>query len=150
VPDLASLVKLGFDVAELRSATLVSYANRDNGEERSIHVWRRRSKRWETHSLDDLASGSCLPVPPSNIYLVGSGVQRTLAASVAQLGDVTHIESHDVVRVVRQFDETMDFTGEEWRALAQRHSLRLVDLNETRRKWGRYGPPKEPTVHSGD
>jgi len=147
VPARQTVVQFSFDVARLRSVYLVAYDLKPRTSETVLHVWNGRSQEWAPVQMQDVASGSVFGVLPDLAILVGrdEDVPAELASAVAACcADVRRIPKLSPMDLANGMNESMEFTAHEWRWLKDRYGLTLKDLNEERRRYGRYGKPGEP------
>ena len=57
--------------------------------------------------------------------------------------DAKRLPKLNPVDLANGMNEVMEFSGHEWRWLADRYKLTLNDRNWERRRYGRYGKPGE-------
>ncbi len=147
VPAREGVVKLGFDIAALRGAILISYQMPTGGEGQPVmHIWNVDAKAWKPLSLDEYSFGQFFTTDPDRIYLVGpdAAVPAVVVAGAEQVGcPVVRIGTLGAAGALNEFHKTMKFSWREWQALSKRHGVAVEDQNEARRRWGRYGPPKK-------
>ncbi len=143
VPARQRVVELGFDMHTLRDLTLITYRTRGAAQSPLLHLWNSKSKSWNELNPESFAFGQFMTGQPRIIYLVGlpNDVPQILVDGAAQAKKVVRIETLDVVTLVNTLNETLNFSTREWKALEPRYGLKTKDLNEERRKWGRFGPP---------
>jgi hypothetical protein len=145
VPARERVVKLGFDIAALRQAVLITYQVNPADGQPVLHRWDVKGKAWQPLGLDAYAFGQFFTSGGGSVYLIGSDAElpALLVTGAEQLGaKVYRIETLDVANALNRLNATLKFSWREWRALSERHGLQVEDKNLARRKWGRYGPPK--------
>ncbi len=144
VPSRYMLVKLGFDLAGMRSVKLMSYHDKTTTSETLLYEWNRRLKAWDPVDLSVYRSGDAVESRGSTlVVLIGSDKQvpSGLINGSSWADTVVRIESLDMVTLANSLDRIFRFTSAEWRGLAQKYGLELKDLNENLRRWGKYGKP---------
>lgn len=143
VPARYRVVKLAFDVAQLRDVTLVSYRTGKTSAEPLLFVW--SGSQWNSISLDQYRSGSFMGSSPAQVVVVGNekDISNPLSTAASEVA-VKRVEKIDVATVVADLDRVLNFTAAEWRTLAQRNELQIEDVNAERRHYGRYGKPGQP------
>ncbi|HAS82899.1 MAG TPA: hypothetical protein DCS43_09575 [Verrucomicrobia bacterium] len=143
VPARQRLVELAFDMHTLRGLTLISYRAGSTGKPPLMHLWNTQSKSWSELNPESFAFGQFMTGQPKIIYLIGlpSDVPQILVDGATQAKKVVRIETLDVVNLINTLNETLAFSPREWKALEPQYGLKTKDLNEERRKWGRFGPP---------
>lgn len=143
VPDRQRMVALAFDVQALRPIVLVTYRGNALSKAPLLHVWNSRSNAWNQISPEDFLFGRYMPAQPNNLYLVGadSDLPPSVIEGAGQARNVIRINSLNIAAAANIFNETMKFSGREWKTLSTRHGLQTRDLNVDKRKWGRFGPP---------
>ncbi len=143
VPARFRIVQFAFDVAALRDAALVSYDDVSEGEDVILHVWNAKGRSWQRISADEFSFGSFTKRKIGNMYLLSSGPElpAVVLTGASQAGQVSHIDSLNLMTVANSLNKSMKFKSREWKLLSERHGLQIKDLNYERRRWGRYGPP---------
>lgn len=143
IPARYSVVQFAFDVTRLRNSDLVVYDTRGEKGELVLHFWDAQRNDWTKSSVDELRLGALFDDLPTRTFLVGPDrdVPASVQAAVTALGGkLVRIPSLKVVDMVNAVNEGLRFSPGEWKWLAKRHGLQIVDLNVDRRKYGRYGP----------
>lgn len=137
------LVQIAFDMALMRDVTLVSFDKNAKTGKITLHVWDNDIKQWVNTNLDEVKAGAGAKQAIKNSIIVGvdAGALTTLAGSTP--GDVKTVVSTDLVNLMNALNDVYLFNPNEWKWLAKRHDLELKDLNEDRRRYGRYGKPGE-------
>jgi hypothetical protein len=143
IPPRHTVVQLAFGVARLRPVYLVAYDTRVPGSGLVLHFWDTRRNDWVRTTTDGFRAGALFDELPGRIVLVGTDkdVPAEVASAAAGLGKVQRVSSLLVKDMINSLDEGMKFTAGEWKWLAKTYGLQIVDLNEERRMYGRYGPP---------
>ena len=147
IPERRTLVQLGFDIASLRDATLMTYRQTADQLPR-LHVWSPMLNIWQSVDPDGYVSGDALPGQVRDVVMVGApeGRPEALLLTPAWARDFKSIESTDMMELVNGLNDTYRFTPGEWKWLAPRYRLTIKDLNEERRRYGRYGRPDQTTT----
>ncbi|MFC1451770.1 hypothetical protein ACFLSJ_00315 [Verrucomicrobiota bacterium] len=142
IPARHTIVQIGFDMTRIRPVHLVACRDGAAGAP-IIHVWDGDAGDWVQIGLDEYASGGVFTTRPRRIVLIGS--ERDLPQAVRRASswaaELERIPSLQIVDLVNGLDGLLHFAPWEWKWLAKRHELKLKDLNEDRRRYGRYGPP---------
>jgi hypothetical protein len=141
IPARHTVVQLAFDLTSLRPIKLVAYDGKPDTEKPAMHLWEPAAGEWVQIDLDRYRDGSVFPTAPDLVLLVGADRDLpTVLLDAPPWGqNVKRVPALDVKTIVNTVNETARFNGREWKWLADRYSLRLKDLNETRRRYGRYG-----------
>ena len=146
VPAREAAVRMAFDMAAMRPSYLVSYQARPGTEAPWLHVWDAAARRWIETTLEAYGAGANFGRMPRTVFLLGTEIEFP-----AQLEDLAgwadrsvRLTTLDPMPCLNAFHEAFAFTPAEWRWLARRYNLDLKDLNEQRRRYGRYGPPGQP------
>ncbi len=153
VPARHTIIQLAFDIAALRNVALIAYDKpAPETEEPLLHVWSSSNHAWVHLTLDEYNVGTFCDQEPNEMILIGndSDLPASLIAGAAQAMTVTHIDTLSLVTVINTLDKSMKFSPREWKVLAQRHNLTIKDQNYERRRWGRYGPPKDEKTESDE
>ncbi len=155
VPSRYTLVKLGFDLAKLRSVKLMSYHDNTTTSETLLYEWNRRLRAWDPVDLSVYRSGGAVEDNvAAMVVLIGSDKQipASLINESSWADTVVRIESLDMVTLANSLDRIFNFSAAEWRWLSGKYGLKLKDLNEDLRRWGKYGKPgtqqKKPATQS--
>jgi len=145
VPARPAVVRFCADVVRMKSAAMVCYESRQHGGRPELFLWKAASGDWVKISADEYRSGAIFG-PGQRRVLVAGTDRAALAALVelsAGLGDVATIDRLDLMSMANSINDIAPFTSGQWKALARRHDLQLKDLNEERRRYGRFGKPGE-------
>ncbi len=143
MPVRYTVVQFAFDVARIRPVELLAYDKGTGDEPLLLHVWDAAAGNWKPADLDTYQDGSLFAKPPKRVFLVGdkASLPAELTAAPAWAKDVTPIASLKVLDMANTMDGELNFSGREWKKLAARHNLELVDENADKRRYGRYGKP---------
>lgn len=145
VPNRYRMVKLAFDLHALRGVEMLSYNGSPGDSNPQLYRWDPRSGGWIQLSLDAYRGGVWRSTAPQRVVLIGGSLElpEVLLAASGQLATTAHIPNLEMVTVVNALDRQFSFTPAEWSMLAARHGLTLKDVNEQRRRYGRFGPRGE-------
>ncbi len=146
VPARQHMIQLGMDIALLRNGELVCYERMPGGET-VLHHWDRRAREWVPLSLESFAQGRYQRgAAPQRLYVIGTDLELTAEVldGAAHAREVERIPTMLPAAAVNQLNESLRFSRREWQMLAERYNLSIVDKNEERRRWGRFGPPDAP------
>jgi hypothetical protein len=142
VPARYTIVQLAFDVASMRDVTLLSYQTAEKPRRVAVHAWNEPAGRWTEANLESLRAMLMGP-PPVRTLLVGRDgeappeIERFCSAG----RDVVRIGDAGIVPMLNAFHNVLRFSTQEWQWLSRRYGFELKDLNESRRRYGRYGQP---------
>ena len=144
VPARARMVRLGFDVHALRGVILMSYRQTDDPLQPLVHVWNRSSRSWQRVDLSQIKDTPNIPASPHQVFVIGPSaiVPDILLTVLAHATEVQVLQTFSVADILTRLDESMDFSLQEWRALAQRFDLEITEIQDERSRWGRFGPPR--------
>ncbi|MFC1461433.1 hypothetical protein ACFLQR_02805 [Verrucomicrobiota bacterium] len=142
VPARLRVIQLAFDMALLRPVSVVAYSGDVKSEKPVLHLW--TGSGWRYVSVDDFSDGSFLKSVPSRAILVGGdkALPSVLARSVAWCPDTQRIESLNIADLINALDRSFKFKGREWKRLAGRYELTLIDMNDERRASNPYDIPR--------
>ncbi len=156
VPAPPTVVEWAHDIARLRPLLLVVYQERAITNVPVVHIWDSASQDWLRIASQQFVTGAIFDRPPPHAILVGPDhlLPPGMSQKPSWATKLTRIPRVDLVSMVNALNEIFSFTPSEWRALAERYGFTLRDLNEERRRWGRYGrpgegPPPPPPVPRG-
>ena len=143
VPSRYTIVQFAFDIVAMREVALVAYDNNSGSEEPLLHAWDADNGSWKRITADEYAVGAFSSREPEEMILIGSDeiLPAAVIAGASQAKNVTRIDTLSLMTVVNTLNKRMKFSSREWSLLAERHGLKIKDLNYERRRWGRYGPP---------
>jgi hypothetical protein len=142
MPVRYTVVQFAFDVARMRPVQLLAYDRGTGDEPLLLHVWDAATKKWAPADITAYQNGSLFTATPKRTFLVGG--EADLPADLAAPGwakDVTPIPSLKVLDMANTMNKDMKFSRREWKKLASRHNLDLVEENHEERRYGRYGKP---------
>jgi hypothetical protein len=149
MPVRYTVVQFAFDVARIRPVELLAYDKGASDEPLLLHVWDAAGSNWKPAEVAAYRDGSLFARTPKRVFLVGgeADLPAELAAAPAWAKDVTPIPSLKVLDMANTMNRKLKFSNREWKKLAKRHNLELIDDNAERRRYGRYGKPG--TKYSG-
>lgn len=147
VPSRYTMVKLAFDMAKMRNVELVSYHDMTRVKETHLYLWDTSIREWRSVTVDGYNSQEILKQRPERIIVVGSDKQLPQVLKETLQNPATlRVPTMDIVTIFNTLNKAFKFTPNEWKWLAGRYGLKLKDLNEEKRRWGKYGKPGEETV----
>lgn len=125
VPARPHIVKLAFDVLELREITLVAYSGNADTAAPRLHVW--RSNAWQRVSFPDFCAMKLIDPPPANAILIGDEqvVPRAFLQGPAWPGKLSRVFSMQFPDVVNELDKYIKFSSRERKQLADKYGLEL-------------------------
>jgi len=143
MPGRYTVVQFAFDVARIRPVELVAYDKGVGDEPLLLHVWDAAAADWKPADIAAYQDGSLFDAQPKQAFLIGgdADLPAEIADGSAWCKKVTRISSLKVVDMANSMNAKLNFSGKEWKRLAQRHNLELADDNAERRRYGRYGKP---------
>lgn len=142
IPARYTIVQFAFDVARLRSVSLVAYEAGTDSSSPVMHVWDQDIKEWVRTSVGEYSSGALFRATPDVTVLVGTaGIMPGIILETSRSASVREVPDLNIAQLVNTLNTEVSFTPAEWRYLAGRYGLQLKDENAQRRRWGRYGPP---------
>jgi hypothetical protein len=98
-------------------------------------------------SVEDFGLGARFAAMPRTAFLLGTEVEfpAAIEAAAAWADTKVRLPNMDVVTCLNAYDQKLHFTPSEWRWFRSRYDLELKDSNANRRRYGRYGPPGQPS-----
>jgi len=141
IPVHYAMVRLANDIGALRQTYIVSYEKRKDGS-LSMYVWDGSANDWIKTDIEAYKSGDIFAKAPAIAFLIGTDAdfpsELVDATSFCETKRITTLNAALISNVL---NENLNFKKKEWKWLADRQSLQVVDLNEDRRRYGRYGKP---------
>lgn len=145
VPARARTIKLAFDIQALRNPTIISYGITDDPLNPLMHVWNPAKRSWQRFPISEIASRIMnIPANPETVYIISLPEEdlEVISTALSHANDLLNIPSMSVATILTTLNRNMAFTTQEWQALAERYQLEITELNFEKRRWGRFGPPK--------
>lgn len=141
VPARYRTVQIGFDIHALRNPALISYETPAQGG--LVHIWQPQSATWRRLLKQDVEFGQYMSYDVGQVIVIGvpEELPEVLAGRFISDHAILWIESLSSADIFNTLNQRYQFTPSEWRALANRYKLKIKDVNEQRRRWGRFGPP---------
>ena len=141
IPAKPSVVAFCTDVAMMIPMDIVSYAvgKKTNEPALTLRQWNDRTREWTKISLEAYRAGAVFGALPKRIILVGNN--DTVKSASGGLGELSAVPTLDTMGLANGLNDAFTFSSSQWRYLANRYQLKLKDLNEDRRRYGKYGPP---------
>lgn len=138
VPARLRVIQVAFDMIQLRSVSVVAYSGNVKSTRPLLHKW--NGSEWCYVSLDEFSEGSFVESAPSRVILIGGdeALPSVLVQGVAWCSDTERIESLNVADLINALDRSFKFKDREWKRLASRYGLTLIDINEERRASNPY------------
>jgi hypothetical protein len=139
-PARYSVLQVLFDVIRIRPAVLVSYQGEPNAADPFLNVWNGRE--WLYVSVADFKSGAFLSAAPGRMVLFGGpDVLPAVLKEGAASGAPEVVEALDNASILNAMGRAMKFKASEWRWLAARYKMEILDANASRRKDSWYYHP---------
>lgn len=148
IPARFTVVQLALDVAGKKPICIVAY---DKGRQPGTHImhrWDGAAGQWQPISDVDFAAGTPWPVLPPSVFIVGlpAEMPSLFANQPAWCDDIIKVESLAIAPLINSLNERLAFSPSDWRWFADKYKLQIKDLNEERRRYGKYGKPgSQPT-----
>jgi len=136
IPARQRVVTLVQDVYKLRTLSVVCYQGAVDAAEPLIHKW--DGNAWQKVTIDDFRA-----TLPERVVLVGNAksLPAALVDAASRCENTSKIETFDTTTITAELAKLLDFNTREISWLAKRNALTVVDKNEDRRRYGRYGKP---------
>ncbi len=143
MPARTRVVQLGFDLAKIRSFSLVTYEGTASTRP-FLHYW--NGAEWMDLTLEELTERGFLTQTPARVVIIGddSMVAPGLSQAVSWCPEVHGIPSIKTVEIVNALHPLLGFNDGELEWLAGRHNLKIKDLNEDKRGLDPYSVPRAP------
>lgn len=142
VPSRYAFVKTAQDLATLRPITVVSYSATNAS---SMYLWDGKSAKWSPLDAAAFAAGTGFDVS-SQMIVLGTDVATVNMLSTSAktwATKTTSLPKFDLVKVINAANDVLHFSDTEWDWLKARYNLSFKDENAQRRRYGKYGDPKE-------
>jgi hypothetical protein len=142
VPSRYAFVKVAQDLATLRPITVVSYSPTNSA---SLFLWNNNSTKWSTLDSATFSSGTGFDAS-SHVIVLGTDVATVhmfATSAKSWSAKTTSFPKYELVKVLNAVSDSLHFSKAEWEWLANRYEITLKDDNEQRRRYGKYGDPRE-------
>ena len=138
VPARPRVIQLAFDMIRLRPIDVVSFRGDASSSEPVLYL--RKGSEWQYVSVADFSDNKFLKEPVSRVIIIGNEktVPSVLLQCVSWCSDVEWIETLNIAELINGFDRTFKFKNREWKWLARRYGLTLIDTNADRRSYNPY------------
>jgi hypothetical protein len=141
VPNRYTLVQFAFDMLRLRPVRIVAYGLKEKTGEPVIFLWKPATGTWDRMQPGDYSSGFGLSAAPVVIVRDTDGMPPVFDTAPAWSSDMKLLDTPDTTALANMMNDRLHFSADEWRWLAPRYGLKIRDLNDERRRYGRYGKP---------
>jgi hypothetical protein len=143
IPERYRAVQFAQDIIRLRPVQVVMYTSHLKSGKLLLYAWDSTSQLWRTIQREDYELGGLFGAGKKTLVLIGADADlpATLPAAPAWAQKVERIQSFNAADLANGLDPVLHFTSLEWRWLAKRYGLTIVDQNAERRRYGKYGPP---------
>jgi len=140
VPARETIINLIFDVAKYHKLERVSCSTDAKGNF-ALYRWDVVRGDWAKMTVGDLGSAQGFQARPEQVIVIGGDrdIPREVLSALSWPKDVARITALDLVTVVNGLNEKLNFPASEWRYLARKYNLGIKDMNEDRRRYGRWG-----------
>ncbi|MDO9542728.1 MAG: hypothetical protein Q7J98_10460 [Kiritimatiellia bacterium] len=142
VPARPGILRLAFDLAGMRSVTIVSFRGKANAGEPLLHVW--EGKKWQYVSFDDFCSLRFVDQPPKTAIIIGDDqtVPKALLQGMNWPCKIERLPTINAADLINGMDPYCQFSSREWKRLAKSYSLKLEDVNAPKRDFNPYNIPR--------
>lgn len=143
IPVRYTVVQFAFNIARMRPVNLLSYDRGAEDEPLLLYMWDTATTNWKPVEPAAYLDGTLFAAAPKRVFLIDEGgdLPDELAPAPAWTKEIVPISSLKVIDMANTMDRHLKFSAREWKRLAQRHNLELVDDNYEERRYGRYGKP---------
>jgi len=155
VPSRYTLVQFGFDVITLRPVRLVAYDVKAEGGAPGIFLWNTTTRAWDRIDSARYSGGLGATKVPVVVVRDQDGMPEVFASAPSWSSSMKQLDSPDLAGLANMMNDSLRFSAQEWGWLARRYGIKTADLNEERRRYGRYGRPgrgplkPEPSADAG-
>lgn len=166
VPARPAVLKLAFDLQNMRDITLVSFRTQTLsgrgatppaspkllGEPRQgkavniadplIHVW--KGNDWQYVPFNDFCSMAFIEKAPGTVIVIGDDqtVPKPLLQGMGWPCKIERLLTMDAAALINGLDPYFQFSSREWKRLADSYGLKLEDINEPKRSFNPYNIPR--------
>ena len=125
-------------MTRMRSVKVVSFRGDAESAEPVLYLW--TGSEWRYVSVADFSENRFLKKLLSRVIIIGDDkmVPSVLIQCVNWCSNVEWIETLDIAELLNAFDRTFTFKNREWKWLARRYGLTLIDTNAERRSFNPY------------
>lgn len=142
VPARPRIVQLALDLLQLRPVIILSYRGEARAADPLLFVWTKGE--WQYVSADDFRERRFVAEWPRQVIVIGDDqiLPAMLLEEAAWGADVTRLKTLQTADLINAFDPVFRFKDREWKWLAKRYDLNLLDINEPRRAYNPYDVPR--------
>jgi hypothetical protein len=158
VPARPAVLKLAFDIENMRDVTIVSFRARalpasptHRGEPKKgmvtsteplVHVW--TGKSWQYVSFDDFCTASFAGIAPGTAIVIGDDqtVPKSLLQGMLWPCKVERLQTLNTADLLNGLDKYFEFSSREWKRLSGAYGLKLEDVNASKREFNPYDIPR--------
>jgi hypothetical protein len=142
VPARPGVLRLAFDLENMRDITIVSFRGKANSSEPLIHVW--TGNGWQYVSFDDFCSLRFVVKAPKTAIVIGDDqiVPIALLQGMAGACKIERLQTMNAADLINRLDPYFKFSSREWKRLADSYGLKLEDINAPKRAFNPYNIPR--------
>jgi hypothetical protein len=141
VPVRYTLIQFGMDIVSLRPVRLVAYDVKGEGGATNIFLWNTTTRAWDRLDAGRYSSGLVATKVPVVVVRDQDGMPEVFESAPVWSSGVKQLDSPDLARLANMMNDSLRFNAGEWGWLARRYGIKTADMNEERRRYGRYGKP---------
>jgi len=169
VPARPAVLKLAFDLENMRDVTIVSFrapaspaspgfvktSAKAHGapspvyikpaDEPLIHVW--KGTDWQYVPFSDFCAMAFIDKAPRTAILIGDDriVPRKLLQNMNWPCKIERLQTLNAADLLNGLNPYFDFSSREWKRLADSYGLQIEDLNAAKRSFNPYDIPRSKT-----
>lgn len=156
VPALPAVLKLAFDLENMRDITLVSVRAPSaptrgialkkpiaaESAEPLIHVWTGRE--WQYVPFNDFSSMAFIEKTPKTVIVIGDDqmAPQALLQNMNWPCKIERLPTINPADLLNGLNPYFDFSSREWKRLAEANALQLEDVNAAKRSFNPYNVPR--------
>lgn len=142
VPARTRMVQLAMDLADMRPLVVMSCRGDARSADPMMFVWANGA--WKYVSPDDFRERRFVSEWPRRVIIIGDdhALPALLEDEAAWGADVTRLKTLSLADLINGVDPVFRFTDREWKWLARRYDLNLMDINTPRREFNPYDIPR--------
>lgn len=138
VPARPRMVELAFDINRLYPVEILSSCQNPDFDKPVLYIW--KEGMWSYVSLDAFCSKQFTRDTIDKVIFMGrrDSIPSILPNCMQWALEIEHIETFNISEILNSLDNTMNFNESQWRWLAKRYGLNLMDLNAGKRTSNPY------------
>lgn len=142
IPARPRVIQLAMDLKTIQPVEVIAY--RGNAKTAEPYLFRWTGADWSYVSLQEFAGKTFTTRTPAAVALVGDAqaLPPVIAQSVDWCKNVMRLETLNVAELLNSLAPALQLKERDWKWLAARYNLDLIDANAERRDHNPYNVPR--------